>query len=75
MNDPKKIQTSWNFEETVAQVETAIADIESGNLPLDTIFKKFEEAVQQVRECEDFLNCGQEKMDLLIEILDQPIEF
>lgn len=75
MNDPKKIQTSWNFEETVAQVETAIADIESGNLPLDTIFKKFEEAVQQVRECEDFLNCGQEQMELLIEILDQPIEF
>jgi exodeoxyribonuclease VII small subunit len=75
MKNSNPAQTSWNFEETVAQVEIAIAEIESGNLPLEDIFNQFEKAVQQVRQCEDFLNGGQERIELLIETLDQPIDF
>ncbi|MGK7933716.1 MAG: exodeoxyribonuclease VII small subunit [Microcystaceae cyanobacterium] len=57
------------------QIEKAIAEIESGNLLLQDIVTQFEEAVQKVCSCEEFLNYGQEQIELMIESLDEPIEF
>ncbi|WP_017306446.1 exodeoxyribonuclease VII small subunit [Spirulina subsalsa] len=62
--------SEWNYETTVQEIETIIQQIESGYLPLEGIFEQFEEAVQQLKKCENFLSQGQERMTLLIETLE-----
>ncbi|MCW6035484.1 exodeoxyribonuclease VII small subunit [Spirulina subsalsa FACHB-351] len=65
--------SEWNYETTVQELEAIIQNIESGHLPLEDIFEQFEEAVQHLKKCEDFLNQGQERMTLLIETLDDSV--
>lgn len=59
----------WSYEMTVAEVEAIIDQIESGNLELADVFTQFARAVEQLRQCETFLNQQQQRMDLLIETL------
>ncbi|MGK7928415.1 MAG: exodeoxyribonuclease VII small subunit [Spirulina sp.] len=65
----------WNYEEAVAEIEAIAAKIESGALPLEEVFDQFEVAVKQLHQCETFLNEGKERMDLLIETLEDDPEF
>ncbi|MEM9542427.1 MAG: exodeoxyribonuclease VII small subunit [Cyanobacteria bacterium P01_E01_bin.42] len=66
-------KSEWNYEEAVVEVEAIAARIESGALPLEAVFDQFEVAIEQLRQCEMFLNQGKERMDLLIETLeDEP---
>ncbi|MGB5594756.1 MAG: exodeoxyribonuclease VII small subunit [Crocosphaera sp.] len=51
-------------------MEQMINKIESGDLPLETVFEEFELAVQEINQCEQFLNQGTKKMELLIETLE-----
>ncbi|MEQ8971063.1 MAG: exodeoxyribonuclease VII small subunit [Coleofasciculus sp. C1-SOL-03] len=68
---------SWNYEATVAQVETIIEQIERGELELAEVFDQFASAVEYLRQCEAFLQQRQQQMDVLIETLtdesDSPI--
>ena len=59
----------WNYEATIAEVETIIAQIESGELELADVFEQFAAAVAYLQQCDVFLNQHQQKMDLLIETL------
>ncbi len=69
-------QETWNYEETVAKVETIINQVESGQLELAEVFDQFAAAVEYLRQCEAFLAERQQKMDLLIENLaDKPESF
>ncbi len=61
---------NWNYSEAIASVEEVIDKIESGDLALETVFEEFELAVEQVNQCEQFLNQGIEKMNLMIETLE-----
>ncbi len=63
------LQTDWNYEETVAQVESILARIESGELDLADVFEQFSTAVKHLRQCETFLAQRQRQVDLLIETL------
>jgi exodeoxyribonuclease VII small subunit len=74
MNRESKNPKNWNYEETVAQVEGIIEQIESGSLPLEEVFDKFAIAVEYLRECESFLAIGKERMNLLIETLEEQEE-
>lgn len=60
----------WNYEASVAQVETIIEQIEGGRLELAEVVDQFAIAVEQLRQCEKFLNTKQQQMDLLIETLE-----
>ncbi len=73
--DDSSLLESWSYEETVAQVETMIEQIESGELPLAEVFAQFTEAMKYLRQCEAFLNQRQQQMDLLIETLASEPEF
>ncbi|OKH26819.1 exodeoxyribonuclease VII small subunit [Hydrococcus rivularis NIES-593] len=77
MNSDRKNNQNWKYEETVAQVEKIIEQIESGSLPLEEVFEKFAIAIERLRECESFLAIGKERMNLLIETLEkeEDIEF
>jgi len=61
--------SNWVYEESVAQVELIIERIETGDLPLAEVFDQFSHAMQQLNQCETFLNQQQQQMDVLIETL------
>lgn len=65
----------WNYEATVAQVETIIKQVEAGKLELAEVFEQFAAAVQYLRQCEVFLQERQQQMDLLIETLAEDSDF
>jgi exodeoxyribonuclease VII small subunit len=66
---------NWNYETTVAQVETIIQQIETGELELADVFEQFAAAVRYLRQCEAFLQERQQQMDLLIETLEEESNF
>lgn len=65
----------WNYEATVAQVETIIQQIETGELELADVFEQFAAAVRYLRQCEAFLQERQQQMDLVIETLEEESDF
>lgn len=75
MPSRSKRPKNWNYEETVAEVEEIIQQIEYGSLPLEEVFQQFEVAVERLQKCEEFLNQGKERMSLLIETLEEDVEF
>jgi exodeoxyribonuclease VII small subunit len=72
----KQPQTpDWNYEATVAEVETIIEQIEAGELPLAEVFERYAAAVQYLNQCDAFLQERQQQMDLLIETLNEETDF
>ncbi len=65
----RSFQHDWNYEATVAQVESILSRIESGELELADVFEQFSAAVRYLRQCETFLAQRQRQVDLLIETL------
>jgi exodeoxyribonuclease VII small subunit len=68
-----ELAPDWRYEETVAEVEMIIEQIERGELDLADVFDQFSIAVQRLQQCETFLNRQQQQVDVLIEtLLDEP---
>lgn len=65
----------WNYEATVAEVETIIEQIEAGELPLAEVFERYAAAVKYLNQCDSFLQERQQQMDLLIETLNEETDF
>lgn len=59
----------WSYEQTVAEIEAIVAQIEAGELELADVFSQFSTAVEYLRQCEHFLDHKQRQMDLLLEVL------
>lgn len=59
---PKKKLT---FEERLAQVETIIADMESGALPLEDALKRYEDGMNALTALEKELLSAQQKLTVL----------
>jgi exodeoxyribonuclease VII small subunit len=64
----------WNYESTVAEVESIINRIEMGDLELAEVFDQFAIAVTHLHECETFLLQKKQQMDVLIETLSDNSE-
>ncbi len=60
----------FDYEKTVINIQDIITEIESGQLTLEEVFEKFSVAVADLQKCEDFLTKSQQKIDLLIETLE-----
>ncbi|MGF1478950.1 MAG: exodeoxyribonuclease VII small subunit [Cyanophyceae cyanobacterium] len=60
----------WNYEATVAEVEEIAAQIESGSLALEAVFEQFATAVKKLNQCEIFLAQGKQRMETLVETLE-----
>jgi exodeoxyribonuclease VII small subunit len=69
---PNAPEETWHYETAVEAIEVTVAQLEQGNLPLAEVFSQFEQAVQQLRQCERFLQEKQQQVDLLIETLEDP---
>ncbi len=69
------LPAAWNYEATVAHIETIIEQIEAGKLELAEVFEQFATAVKYLRQCDAFLQERQQQMDLLIETLEDESDF
>ncbi len=44
-------QKNINLEKSIADLETLVGELESGDLPLEKAMKKFEEGIKLTRQC------------------------
>jgi exodeoxyribonuclease VII small subunit len=66
----KSTPDDWNYETAVGEVESLIAQLEAGELPLAEVFTQFEKAVTALQQCETYLTSKRQQVDLLIETLE-----
>lgn len=64
-----KLDPNWSYETAVAEVESVIDQIESGELELAAVFEQFAIAVEQLKQCEAFLSTHRQQVSLMIETL------
>jgi len=55
------------FEQTLAQLEALVVQLESGDLPLDEALRSFEQGVRLTRECQAALSAAQQRVQLLLQ--------
>lgn len=55
-----------NLEKSLEQLESLIDELESGDLPLDTAMKKFEEGVRLTRSCQTALKDAEQRVEILL---------
>lgn len=64
------LPVTWKYEAAVAEVESIISRIETGELELEEVFEQFTQAVEYLQQCERFLQQRQKQVDLSIETLN-----
>ncbi len=65
----RKIMTSarkFNLEKSLAELETLVEELESGDLPLDKAMKKFEAGIKLTRGCQAALKEAEQKVEILL---------
>jgi exodeoxyribonuclease VII small subunit len=55
------------FEAALAQLESLVSRLESGDLPLDEALRTFEQGVRLTRECQAALATAQQKVQQLLQ--------
>jgi len=61
---PRKKKTP-SFEEALAELETLVETLESGELPLEESLKSFERGVELTRNCQQALDHAEQKVRIL----------
>ena len=56
----------FNLEKSLADLETLVEELESGDLPLDKAMKKFEEGIKLTRGCQAALKEAEQKVEILL---------
>jgi exodeoxyribonuclease VII small subunit len=54
------------FEQALAELETLVAHLERGDLPLDEALKSFERGIALTRHCQASLQAAQAKVEILM---------
>jgi exodeoxyribonuclease VII small subunit len=63
----KKAQTKEpKFEDCLQRLESLVQEMESGNLPLEDILKKYEEGNRLVKLCSTKLNEAEQRIEVLM---------
>jgi exodeoxyribonuclease VII small subunit len=55
-----------NLEKALAELETLVDELESGDLPLEKAMKKFEEGIKLTRSCQAALREAEQKVEILL---------
>ena len=63
MASAKKI----NLEKSLADLEELVKELESGDLPLETAMKKFEQGIKLTRACQTALKEAEQKVEILVQ--------
>ncbi len=56
-----------NLEKSLADLETLVEELESGDLPLEKAMKKFEQGIKLTRECQTALKEVEQKVEILVQ--------
>ncbi len=56
-----------NLEKSIADLETLVDELESGDLPLEKAMKKFEEGIKLTRQCQVALKEAEQKVEVLVQ--------
>jgi len=56
-----------NLEKSLADLETLVDELESGDLPLEKAMKKFEEGIKLTRLCQTALKEAEQKVEILVQ--------
>ncbi len=70
----RKREDPWRYEVAIAEVESLIAQIESGELDLAEVVERFQQAAQTLKRCAEFLEQKRQQVEIIIEELDQDAE-
>lgn len=63
-----------SFEQAIQRLEKIVADMETAELPLEDVLKKYEEGMRLVRFCSQKLEEAEKKIELLTKKADGSIE-
>ncbi len=55
-----------NLEKALADLESLVDELESGDLPLENAMKKFEEGIKLTRSCQVALKEAEQKVEILL---------
>lgn len=58
------------FEQAMARLETIVAELEKGDLPLDESLKIFEEGIRLSKSCLKMLEDAERKVEVLVQDKD-----
>lgn len=58
---------SMSFEQSLAKLESLVARLESGDLPLDQALAEYEEGISLVRSCRKLLDRAELKIQKLVD--------
>jgi exodeoxyribonuclease VII small subunit len=61
-----------DFEQALAELETLVARLERGDLPLEEAMKTFERGVELTRQCQGSLKAAQQRVEILLKRNGQP---
>ena len=60
-----------NFEKALAELETLVEKLESGELALDQSLKEFKRGVELTRQCQLILDQAQQSVEALMDAEDE----
>jgi len=63
-----------NFEESIAELEKIVSDLESGDMTLDESMKKFEDGMKISKHCTELLANAEKKIITVLEKNGELIE-
>ena len=55
-----------NLEKALADLESLVDELESGDLPLEKAMQKFEEGIKLTRSCQAALKEAEQKVEILL---------
>ncbi len=58
------------FEDALARLETIVAELEKGDLPLDDSLKIFEEGIKLSKTCLKMLDDAERKVEIMVQEKD-----
>lgn len=63
---PKKAPAAPSFEQALGELETIVARLESGDLPLEDALGEFERGVQLARQGQQTLQQAEQRVQILL---------
>jgi exodeoxyribonuclease VII small subunit len=60
-------KTTFHFEESLAELESLVERMESGDMSLEDSLKAFEQGIKYTRDCQNALTKAEQKVQLLLQ--------
>lgn len=66
-NNPRPDPAEMTFEQSLRELETIVAAMEQGEVPLAQSLEQFERGMAMIKRCEGLLSQAEKKIELLTE--------